>query len=86
MFSKVTMSRDSGVVEDVQVSEMHVVRVTAKKEVGATIHGSQTFKLSGNIFFTNFRKFSSLKYQKYDQFQIQAQVPILLRGRVSTLL
>ncbi|XP_035709713.1 microsomal triglyceride transfer protein large subunit isoform X2 [Folsomia candida] len=60
VFSKVTMSRDSGVVEDVQVSEMHVVRVTAKKEVGATIHGSQTFKLSDTSTSSNTFKGSSV--------------------------
>jgi hypothetical protein len=46
--SRVSMSRDAGVVGDVEVSETHVVRVTAKKEVGAVIHASQSFKLSGN--------------------------------------
>lgn len=46
--SRVSMSRDAGVIGEVHVEERHAVRVTVKREVGAVVKASQEFKLAGN--------------------------------------
>lgn len=43
----ITLTRDTSVLQEAEVTEKHVVRVNAKQEVGATVFASQSFKLSG---------------------------------------
>jgi hypothetical protein len=43
----ISMTRDTGVVDEAEVQEMHVVRVNTKREVGAKVQASQSFKLQG---------------------------------------
>jgi hypothetical protein len=44
---QVTLTKEAVFVEEASVVEKHVVRVTAKKEVGATITSEQLLKLTG---------------------------------------
>ena len=46
---EVETAGDSFVVDTVTVQEKHVIRVSSKKEVGATIKGIQSLKLSGIV-------------------------------------
>jgi len=43
----ISLTRDANVVEEIDVAETHIVRVTAKQEVGARVQASQNLKLTG---------------------------------------
>lgn len=44
--AEITVTRDTSILQEADVTEQHVVRVNAKQEAGATVFASQSFKLS----------------------------------------
>jgi len=82
----ISVTRDAGVVDEVDVFETHLVRVNTKREVGAKVQASQTFKLQGMSTFIlkDFRVLKSIFIQY--EFDLQTQVPQALFLRQPALM